>query len=102
MNAVKVQYTVKESYVETNKKNIANVMTALRVLGNPDIKYSTFVLDDGQTFVHLVFRANDAANEVLGNLPEFQTFQQQLRASEPVSPPKPENLTLVDSGWDIF
>ncbi len=102
MNAVKVTYTVKESYVETNKKNIANVMTALRALKNPDIKYSTFVLDDGQTFVHLVFRANETANEVLGQLPEFQTFQQQLRASEPISPPKPEDMELVASGWDFF
>ena len=29
MNAVKVQYTVKEDYVETNKANIQQVMVAL-------------------------------------------------------------------------
>ena len=102
MNAVKVEYTVKEAYVETNKANIAKVMAAVRKLNNPDLKYCTFLLDDGVTFVHLALRANEAANAILGEMPEFQSFQQQLRASEPVSPPKPTNLNLVDSGWPIF
>jgi hypothetical protein len=102
MNAVKVQYTVKADYVETNKQNIARVMAALRKLNNPDVKYSAFLLDDGKTFVHFVMRANEAANEVLGNLDEFKDFQQQLRASEPEVPPKAENLTLVGIGWDVF
>ena len=102
MNAVKVQYTVKESYVETNKQNIGKVMAALKELNNPDIKYSAFLLDDGKTFVHFVMRANEEANQVLPNLAAFQQFQQQLRASEPEVPPQPENLNLVGTHWDIF
>ncbi|KAA3658159.1 MAG: hypothetical protein DWQ04_25990 [Chloroflexi bacterium] len=102
MNAVKVQYTVKEEFVETNKQNIARVMQALRELNNPDIKYSTFLLDDGKTFVHIAMRANEAANEILPNMEAFKEFQQQLRASQPELPPKAENLTLVATGWDIF
>ena len=102
MNAVKVQYTVKEEYVETNKQNIARVISALKELNNPDIKYSAFLLDDGKTFVHFVMRANEAANDVLPNLDAFKDFQQQLKASQPESPPNAENLTLVATGWDIF
>jgi hypothetical protein len=102
MDAVKVQYTVKESYVETNKENIRKVMAALWELNNPDNKYSTFVLDDGKTFVHFAMRANEEAAQILPNLAEFQQFQQQLRASQPEVPPHPENLNLVASGWDIF
>ena len=61
MNAVKVQYTVKEGYVETNKANIRQVMADLREIDPPDIQYSAFLLDDGQTFVHFVMRVNDEA-----------------------------------------
>ena len=34
MRAVKVEYTVKPEYVETNKANIQKVMDELRSLGN--------------------------------------------------------------------
>ena len=102
MNAVKVQYTVKADYVETNKQNIAKVMEDLRNINSPDIKYSAFLQDDGKTFVHFVMRASEEAAAVLSNLDSFKDFQQQLRASGPESPPKAENLTLVDSGWTIF
>ncbi|MBV7333242.1 hypothetical protein KFU94_34470 [Chloroflexi bacterium TSY] len=37
MNAVRVQYTVKEAYVETNKANIQRVMADLKEINNPDI-----------------------------------------------------------------
>ena len=87
MNAVKVQYTVRADYVETNKKNIARVMGALREIGSPDIRYSSFLLEDGKTFVHFVMRANDEAGSALANLDAFKEFQQQLGACQPESPP---------------
>lgn len=102
MNAVKVQYTVKESFVETNKQNINKVMAALKELNNPYIKYTAFLLDDGKTFVHFAMQANDEAAHILPDLEAFQQFQQQLKASQPEVPPKVENLNLVASGWDIF
>ncbi|NCF64537.1 MAG: hypothetical protein GWP61_01095 [Chloroflexi bacterium] len=102
MNAVKVQYTVKAEYVETNKANIQRVMADLRKINNPDIKYSSFLLDDGKSFVHLVMRANDEAQKTLGELPSFQEFQRQLRESGPEVPPKAEDLALVGSSWDFF
>ena len=62
MNGVKVQYTVKQEYVETNKANIQQVMADLKKINNPDIQYSAFLLDDGQTFVHFVMRARNNVN----------------------------------------
>ena len=35
MSSVRVQYTVRPEYTETNKRNIAAVMAELRELGNP-------------------------------------------------------------------
>jgi hypothetical protein len=102
MNGVKVQYTVKEEYVETNKANIRQVMVDLRETNNTDIQYSAWLLDDGVTFVHLVMRANDEAQKTVNELPSFQEFQRQLKASGPVAPPNAENLTYVGSSWEIF
>lgn len=102
MNGVKVQYTVKEEYVETNKANIQRVMADLREINNPDITYSAFLLDDGKSFVHLVMRVDDEAQKTVSELPSFQEFQRQLRESGPEVPPKAENLTLVGSSRDIL
>ena len=102
MNAVKVQYTVKEEYVETNKANIQRVMADLKEINNPGIKYSAFLLDDGKSFVHFVMRADDEAQKSLSELPSFQEFQRQLRESGPEAPPNAEDLTLVGSSWDFF
>ena len=102
MNAVKVQYRVKAEYVETNKANIRRVMDALQKIGNPNLRYSTFVLEDGKTFVHFAMRANEEAQALLSNLAEFQQFQQALRASGPEVPPKAEALDLVGASWEVF
>ena len=102
MNGVKVQYKVKEEYVETNKANIRQVMADLREISNSDIQYSAWLLDDGVTFVHLVMRANDEAQKTVNDLPSFQEFQRQLKASGLVAPPNAENLTPVGSSWEIF
>jgi hypothetical protein len=102
MKAVKVQYMVKPDYVETNKGNIERVMADLRELNNPGIKYSSFQLGDGRTFVHFGMYADEAAQAVVGNLATFQHFRQQLQASEPEMPPQADDLSLVASAYDIF
>jgi quinol monooxygenase YgiN len=102
MKSVKVQYTVKSDYADTNKKNVAKVMADLRELAEPGIKYSTFVLDDGKTFVHIGMYSDQEALDVVNNLPSFQSFREQLKASRPEAPPKGDNLTLVDSSYEIF
>ncbi len=102
MNGVKVQYTVKEEYVEINKANIQQVTADLKEINNPNITYTAFLLDDGKSFVHLVMRVDDDAQKTLSELPSFQEFQRQLRESGPEVPPKAENLTLVGSSGDIF
>jgi hypothetical protein len=102
MKAVKVQYTVKEDYVETNKRNIARVMSELRTLNNPGIKYSSFVLDDGKTFVHFGMYTNEETMSIVPDLDSFKDFRQQLKESQPEVPPKSEDLNLVASAYEIF
>lgn len=102
MKAVKVQYTVKEEYAETNKRNIEQVMSDLRKLENPGIKYSSYVLNDGKTFVHLGIYSDDEAMSVATNLDSFKKFQMELKESQPEVPPKADDLNLVASAYDIF
>ena len=102
MKAVKVQYKVKPEYVDQNKANIRKVMKAIR--SNPilGMQYASFTLDDGLTFVHINMAKDQETMSKLGEVKEFEEFRMALKASEPVSPPQSENLSLVDAGFDIM
>lgn len=102
MKTVKVEYTVEESFVQTNKENIQKVMEELRNLNNPDIKYASYIKEDGVSFVHFANHANEEAGKIMANLVSFKYFQAQLKNSELVSAPKPESLQLIASSFDIF
>lgn len=101
MKAVKVQYTVKPEYVETNKVNIEQVMTRLRKEPITGMQYASFLLDDGQTFVHINMAKDQATLNKLQELKEFNDFRMALKASGPVAPPKSENLNLVAAGFEL-
>jgi hypothetical protein len=77
-------------------------MGDLREINNPGIKYGTYLLDDGKTFMHFAQFENEEAHLVLMELESFKTFQAELRASGPELAPKSENLSLVGSSYDIF
>jgi len=102
MKAVKVQYTVKETYAETNKKNISKVMNDLREIDNPGVRYSAFVLDDGKTFIHFALYPDDVTMSIVSELEAFKSFRQQLKESQPEIPPQAEDLNLVGSAYEFF
>jgi len=98
-----IRYTVKAEYAAQNKQHISRVMEELRALGRTDIRYSVFVEDDGKTFIHLRFCANEEASKVFDRLPTFQAFQAALLASHPEVPPTTAiHLTLVGSTSDLL
>ena len=99
---VRVQYTAKQEYVAKNKQNIEKVMNDLREINSPGIKYSTYLLDDGKTFMHFSLFENEDAQKVLNGLESFKQFQAELKASGPEVPPKVDNLSLVASSYNIF
>ncbi|MBZ0202904.1 MAG: hypothetical protein K8I03_07800 [Ignavibacteria bacterium] len=102
MKTVRVQYKVKPEFAETNKTNISKVMAELRNLNDEGIKYSTFLFEDGQTFLHFAMFRDDDGQKKLNELESFKKFGAELKASGPVEPPKPEVLNLVDSCYNIF
>lgn len=101
MKAVKVQYSVQPSFADTNAANIRKVMDALKANPIDGVTYVAFRLNDNQTFVHIVVARDDAAQAKVSDLPEFKAFQATLKASNPVTPPSPEDLDLVGASFDI-
>jgi len=99
MKTVKVEYTVRDDYVETNKQNINAVMAELRSLGDKGVQYSAFLKDDGKTFVHFAMSRDEEASQVVPNLESFKVFREQLQTGAE-TPPVQEELDLVDSSLD--
>jgi hypothetical protein len=102
MKIVKVTYTTKAGYAEQNQNNIKSVMADLQKLNHPGINYNCCLSPDGKTFTHTAFFKSDEDQKILFELGSFKTFQDQLKASMPETPPKQELLTLVGSSADPF
>ncbi len=100
MRAVKVEYTVKPEYVETNKANIQKVMDELRGLGNTGILYSTYIKEDGVSFVH--FSIHKGEENIIPSLPAFQVFTTQLKAEGLAgNAPHALKLEMVAKSFDL-
>lgn len=97
MKTVQVTYTVQESYADQNKMNITQVMNDLRATGRDGIHYSSYVKEDGVTFVHVAHFATEEDNKVLNDLDSFKHFQQELKASGLVNPPAAQTLEMIGS-----
>lgn len=102
MRIIRVSYRVRDEFVEVNKQNIEKVMSDLRAMNNPDIKYATFLEPDGKTFMHFAMYPNEETLQILENLNSFNSFRRELKESRPEVPPKQTDLSLVASAYDIF
>ncbi|MEM7367574.1 MAG: hypothetical protein AAF587_03165 [Bacteroidota bacterium] len=101
MNAVKVQYKVQENYVEQNKANIRKVMDRLKANPIEGMMYSTYTLEDGQTFVHINIGKDAETIAKLNGVEEFTAFRTALKASNPIEGPTSTKLSLVAAGFDL-
>lgn len=102
MKIIKVTYTTKAEYADQNQANIKIVMTDLQKQNHQGINYNACLCADGKTFIHTAFFKADEDQKLLNELPSFQNFQTQLKASGLESPPKQELLTLVGSSNNIL
>jgi hypothetical protein len=101
MKAVQVKYTVQESYVEENKDNIRKVMLRLQKDPIPGMLYSSYTLEDGQSFVHINICKDEETMAKLNDVQEFQDFRAGLKASKPISPPNATKLIFVGAGFEF-
>jgi hypothetical protein len=69
-----IRYRVKADRVAENERYVGAVYEALRRLAPRGLRYATFRLDDGVSFVHLVSYENEDSARVLSSLPAFNAF----------------------------
>jgi hypothetical protein len=96
------RYTVQARYAAQNQQQISRVMEDLRAMRRTDIRYTVFVEDDSKTFLHLLFCANEEAEQVFFTLESQQAFQTALAASQLEVPPTMTTLRLVGSTSDLL
>jgi hypothetical protein len=102
MKIVRVHYTTTAEFAPRNKENIAGIVSELKTLNHPGIKYSTYVLPNGKTFMHLDHFESEEAHQVLTGLESFKKFDAELWASRLETEPKLELLSLVAATTDFF
>ncbi len=76
MKRVIVRYKVKPEVVAENEELVRAVYEELQQTQPTGMRYATFKLDDGVSFVHINF--NDDAENALTGLASFKAFQQNI------------------------
>ena len=90
MSTSVIRYRTKPEAADENQRLIEKVFSELAAAAPPGLRYSSFRLADGVTFVHVV------DGEGLSELPAFQEFQRTFGDRVAVSPVR-EDATLVGS-----
>ncbi|HEX7938726.1 MAG TPA: hypothetical protein VF483_07010, partial [Gemmatimonadaceae bacterium] len=73
MRRVMVRYTTKPEHAEENARLAREVYAALHRTKPAGLKYTTYRLDDGVSFVH-ISEVEDGENNPLQQVPEFKAF----------------------------
>jgi hypothetical protein len=102
MKIIKVTYTVKQSFVARNQKNINVFINALQKLNLPGIRYTVYLGGDGNTFTHVAQYDNDVVQKTLLELDAFVSFQKQRDDSGLEVAPAIEVMNLVAASHTIF
>jgi hypothetical protein len=78
MNQVIVRYKVKPDRAAENIELVRAVYDELNRMGPVGLRYATFQLDDGVTFVHIAINETDSARSPLSEVAAFREFQREI------------------------
>jgi hypothetical protein len=78
MRRVMVRYKVKANQVAKNEELVRAVYEELHRLNPAGLRYATFRLDDGVSFVHLSVTDTDDGTSPLLTLEAFKRFQENI------------------------
>jgi hypothetical protein len=95
MKSVMVRYKTTKEHAKKNIELVHAVFNQLRAGAPGGIRYSTFHLDDGQTFIH-VATVESLDENPLVKLAAFKEFQKQLK-DRCIEPPVVTEMSPVDS-----
>ena len=96
MKRIMVHYKVKPEFVAENERDIKRVFEQLAGERPPGVRYASFKLADGVSFMHIVSLETTADRSPLSELPAFNAFTAAVEkrcAEHPVV----TNLTEVGS-----
>ena len=96
MNRVMVRYKVKADRADENQRYIENVFEELKSSSPAGLRYASFKLDDGVSFVHIASIETENGEYPLGYSPAFQAFTENI-AGRCDEPPVAANLNDVGS-----
>lgn len=88
-----VRYTVKADQVAHNEELLRAVFDELHRVQPPGLRYATFKLDDGVSFIHLVCH-DKAEHGPLPHLPSLRAFHDGLRERCDTPPVRTELVEL--------
>jgi hypothetical protein len=91
-----VSYTLKPDRVAENERLVSAVYEALRESRPAGLRYATFRLGDGVSFVHIVSHEAGEGGNALTALPAFQAFAAGVK-DRCVAPPVHVDLTEIGS-----
>jgi hypothetical protein len=73
-----VRYKVKPDQAEQNRQLVRAVYEELHLTQPTGMRYATFQLEDGVSFIHLHSNESNDGSNALTELPAFKTFQQGI------------------------
>lgn len=91
-----VSYKLKPDRVAENERLAAAVYVALREARPSGLRYATFKLADGVSFMHVVAHAEADGSNALTSLPAFKAFSAEVK-DRCVEPPRRVELTEIGS-----
>jgi hypothetical protein len=100
MNGVVVRYKVKPEHADENQRLVERVFGSLNASRPEGIRYATFRLADGVTFVHVATLDTADGSNPLTALPEFADFTRDIgqRCEEP---PDGQDATVIGA-YGVF
>jgi hypothetical protein len=78
MRQVMVRYKVKPERVEENEELVRAVYEEIHRTEPAGLRYATFKLDDGVSFVHLAADESENGDSPLSKVKAFQEFQKDI------------------------
>jgi len=94
MKTLMVRYKTHAEHAETNARLVHAVFDELRAKQPDGIRYATYRLADGVTFIHVATHVHDPVR--LTSLPAFQAFQANIK-ERCAEPPVVTELSVLDS-----
>ena len=93
MKQVMVRYKVKPERVAENERLVRAVYEELHRTRPDDLRYKTFRLEDGVSFVHIAFEEDDA-----NGLPDVEAFREFTREIDDRCDERPVATVLDEIG----